>query len=189
MKLMVMKMVQHLLLHRIVVSWIAAMDLLIEAGANIMITNNDELNALHTAAGKDQDQAIIKLLELGFEINRVNSTKKTALMLAAFFGQCKAVKMLITHGADLFLQDEDGRTALIEAAEYGHQEIVQQLVEATPSEHLHRLFMIQDTQEKTAFDYAIERCGSSSEVTLYLQEVMETSGQEILKHKRAKHAL
>lgn len=169
--------------------WVAAMELLVECGADLNASNDEGLTALHIAAQKDQGLAISCLLEKGVDIDSFGA-HKTPLMWAAFYGRANALKVLLENGANQFLSDEDevGHTALMDAASYTNLEVVQLLVDAA-GDRKDELLLIKDenNDNKIALDYATEYFGSSHELTKYLQNVTNVAADQPSSSKRAKH--
>ena len=93
------------------------------------------------------------LLTHGADVNLAakNSTRVTALHGAVTRGATEVVKLLLKHGANPNSLQEGGFTPLHSAAAAGHEAIVRLLVE-----HGAELSPRSD-QEKTPYDYAIER--------------------------------
>jgi ankyrin repeat protein len=120
--------------------WMAAdfgdvrmMHLLVEGGANPLLTANDGTTALMAAAGIDfiegqdrygrrwfQDstmplqlaalEAVKYCLELGGDINAVNANGQTAMHGAAYVGSTVLVQFLFDHGAKLDAMNKLGQT-------------------------------------------------------------------------------
>lgn len=105
----------------------AAMQLLLEKGADVTASTRNGITALMAAAGvgtreedttgryKTQDD-IIKSIQLclnaGADINATESTGRSALFGAALLGFDQVVQFLADHGAKVDLKDSRDRTAL-----------------------------------------------------------------------------
>lgn len=89
---------------------------LIEAGADIDLTNHDGNNALWLACFSGDLATIKVLIESGVNIDQQNSTLATALMYSASAGKAEAVDMLLNAGANPHLKTQDDYTALDLAA-------------------------------------------------------------------------
>jgi len=104
-----------------------AMKLLLEKGADAMLTTRAGINPLMAAAGlgtkeedttgrrKTQSDAIeaIKLcLQAGLDINAVDNRGQTALHGAALWGLDEVIQFLADHGAKLDVKDRQGKTPL-----------------------------------------------------------------------------
>jgi uncharacterized protein len=103
---------------------VIAMKLLLDHGADPLLTTNDRTTALMAAAGlgwryglsqaaeTDSIQAMQLCLKAGVSINAVNAKGETALHGAAMRGANPIVRFLVEHGARLDLADKEGRTPL-----------------------------------------------------------------------------
>lgn len=89
---------------------------LLEAGANVDLLNNDMNNALWFACVSESAEIIALLIEHGININNSNVNGATSLLYAASAGKYPVVKLLVEAGADLTLQTLDGFTALDSAS-------------------------------------------------------------------------
>ena len=58
------------------------MKLLIEAGADVNVSNPRKCTALMTAAGSQHDKCVKLLIDSGADVNGIDSNKRTALMHA-----------------------------------------------------------------------------------------------------------
>jgi uncharacterized protein len=98
---------------------IEIIDLLINAGANVNATCQEEGSVLMFASTWVRNPAIIqKLIQAGAEVNYVNKYKETALMHASTCTKNpEIIKALLKAGADLKMKDYlEGKTALLCAA-------------------------------------------------------------------------
>ncbi|MDX1563449.1 MAG: ankyrin repeat domain-containing protein, partial [Gammaproteobacteria bacterium] len=106
---------------------VAAIELLLEYGADASLTTRSGVNALMLAAGlgtaeqdttgrfKTQAEAIATIeimLAQGLDINAVDNRGRTALHGAALQGFDDVIAMLVENGADLTVEDGDGYTPL-----------------------------------------------------------------------------
>jgi uncharacterized protein len=103
---------------------IAAMQLLVDHGANPLVATAAGTSALMAASGlgwryglshvpeSDSIQAIQLCLNVGADVNAANAKGETALHGAAMRGANQIVQFLVDHGARLDLTDKDGRTPL-----------------------------------------------------------------------------
>ena len=89
---------------------------LLEAGADVDLLNNDMNNALWFACVSESAEIIALLIEHGININNSNVNGATSLLYAASAGKYPVVKLLVEAGADLTLQTLDGFTALDSAS-------------------------------------------------------------------------
>ena len=90
--------------------------ILLEAGADVDLVNNDMNNALWFACVSESVEILALLIEHGININNSNVNGATSLLYAASAGKYAVVKTLVEAGADLSLQTLDGFTALDSAS-------------------------------------------------------------------------
>ena len=90
--------------------------ILLEAGADVDLLNNDMNNALWFACVSESAEIIELLIEHGININNSNVNGATSLLYAASAGKYSVVKLLVEAGADLTLETLDGFTALDSAS-------------------------------------------------------------------------
>lgn len=81
----------------------------INRGADIRGRDNIGLTPLHTAAAKDNAEAITALIEAGADIEVRSGSGGTPLHWAAYPSSSKAVTALIEAGADIKARTESGR--------------------------------------------------------------------------------
>ena len=91
-----------------------AVNVLLQYGANVALTDKSGRTALHFAAGSSDNSCEILrcLIENGADIDKVRNDNQTPLMIAAQKGHVSVATFLIEHGANVDLQDENGNTAL-----------------------------------------------------------------------------
>ena len=90
--------------------------ILLQAGADVNLTNNDGNNALWLACFSGDLATIEVLLEAGVNIDNQNITGATALIYAASAGKTDVVKCLLEAGANPHIITQDDFTALDLAA-------------------------------------------------------------------------
>ena len=109
--------------------WLAAahlsaelMHLLLDHGADPLLTTDGETTPLMVAAGLGQSDgsanwnesraldAVRYLVELGADVTAISQAGHTTLHGAAFMGADSVVRFLVDHGAPLNAQDQDGQT-------------------------------------------------------------------------------
>lgn len=95
---------------------VKAVKALLQAGADIHLTNHDGNNALWLACFSGNTEIIDALLKSGIDIDNQNLTGATALMYSASAGKAAVVKQLLEAGADPNLVTQDDFTALDLAA-------------------------------------------------------------------------
>ena len=91
-----------------------AVNVLLQYGANVALTDKSGRTALHFAAGSSDNSCEILrcLIENGADIDKGRNDNQTPLMIAAQKGHVSVATFLIEHGANVDLQDENGNTAL-----------------------------------------------------------------------------
>jgi serine/threonine-protein phosphatase 6 regulatory ankyrin repeat subunit B len=96
--------------------------LLVEKGADVNITDDDDLSALRYASMKGDTETVSVLMENGAEY-------VDTLMWLIKKGDTEIVSMLLKKGANVNAKDKNGCTALIQASRNGHTDIVGMLLE------------------------------------------------------------
>ncbi len=89
-----------------------------EAKADVNITDNDQITALHYAAWKGLTNTVHLLCQSKAEINAKDKGGRTPLHYASLFCHVSTVKMLLQMGADANIKGTDGGTAR-QVAGYG----------------------------------------------------------------------
>lgn len=90
--------------------------MLLEAGADVNLLNDDLNNALWFACVSESAEIISQLVEYGININNRNINGATCLIYAASAGKFDVVRQLVEAGTDLSLVTQDGFTALDSAS-------------------------------------------------------------------------
>lgn len=90
--------------------------MLLEAGADVNLLNDDLNNALWFACVSESAEIISLLVEYGININNRNINGASCLIYAASAGKFDVVRQLVEAGTDLRLETEDGFTALDSAS-------------------------------------------------------------------------
>ncbi len=109
---------------------VAAVDALIEAGANVKAANRYGVTPIALAATNGNAAIVGKLLDAGVDVNSANPGGETALMTAARVGRIDAVKLLIERGANVNAKDmEHEQTALMWAVLENHADVVKLLLD------------------------------------------------------------
>lgn len=102
-------------------------NVLLEAGANVNVTEVIGITPLHYAAERGYVEVVELLLDAGADVNAQDYGyfNFTPLHGAAGFGRFEIVKLLLRTGAKVNLRDNEGRTALDLAAKNGHKDVVE----------------------------------------------------------------
>jgi len=114
---------------------IRIVNLLLEKGVDVNITDRYNNTALLTAV-KNGKQGVVKLLlEKGADINKANNFGGTILMSAINYSEEEVIEILLAYDeegvrVDVNARNYNGETALIRAVENGNSEIVTTLVQA-----------------------------------------------------------
>ena len=89
-----------------------AAEILINAGADINLKNEDGSTGLHTAIAFGKTEVGKILIDAGIDLNIKNNDGSTALHTAAFFCNLEIVEALLEKGADKTLKNKRLKTAL-----------------------------------------------------------------------------
>ncbi len=141
---------------------VAAMDVLLDAGADIDALDGHQWTALGTAAHGGNDNVAWHLLQHGASVDKpMGETGWTALMAAAQEGHASMISMLLQHGADVNARDTGGYTALMFATEAIQFDAVKLLLENGADSELRandgwlcRFVRLDRCQGKTAAEMA-----------------------------------
>ncbi|KAI5726408.1 hypothetical protein M8J76_002135 [Diaphorina citri] len=106
-----------------------ALNILLEAGANINHTDCEGWTPLRSASWGGHSAVVKLLLQSGADVNCSDMGGRTALRAAAWGGHLEVVKLLLAAGAHVNAADSEGRTALIASAYMGHADIVSSILE------------------------------------------------------------
>jgi ankyrin repeat protein len=102
---------------------------LVEAGANVRLTESSGINLLHWATITNRASVIPVLVKAGVPLNATDEFGYTPLMYAASVdeGDTSTLKALLAAGADRSIRNDEGRTALEQARRYKHSELMEAL--------------------------------------------------------------
>ena len=106
----------------------AAVNALLDRGADVRAAEADGTTALHWAAQLDDAATARLLLEAGADASAVNRFKVTPLELAANNGNAEIVTRLLEAGADANARSREGQTPLMSAALNGRAGAVKALL-------------------------------------------------------------
>jgi uncharacterized protein len=107
---------------------------LLDRGADIDATTNNNSSPLLIAAGNGNTNTVKLLIERKAKIGKANDNGQTAIMMASKKGHPDCVQILISAGADINTEDKKGITALAYAKQGGFQTIVEMLIKAGAKE-------------------------------------------------------
>jgi ankyrin repeat protein len=102
---------------------------LVDAGANVSLTESSGINLLHWATITNRASVIPVLVKAGVPINATDEFGYTPLMYAATVdeGDTETLKALLAAGADRTIRNGDRRTALEQARRYKHSALADAL--------------------------------------------------------------
>ena len=102
---------------------------LVNAGADVTLTERSGINLLHWATITNRATVIPVLVKAGVPLDAVDDFGYTPLMYAATVdeGDTEALKALIAAGADRSIRNDQGRTALEQARRLKHAALVDAL--------------------------------------------------------------
>jgi|DewCreStandDraft_1066081.scaffolds.fasta_scaffold04585_3 ankyrin repeat protein len=89
----------------------------LQAGANVNVSDDQDISALRWAAQSGQSEVVKLLLDAGANINQQSASGWTALMQAVIAGSVETVSLLIERGADVNAKTFAGASALYFAHE------------------------------------------------------------------------
>jgi ankyrin repeat protein/TPR repeat protein len=104
-----------------------AVEMLLEAGADINVADSLGRTVLHYAARRDQSDIIRHLFHQGITINHPAQDGRRAINIAALEGHYAAFKVLAEAGADVNVASNSGWAVLHHAARGGHSGIIRYL--------------------------------------------------------------
>jgi ankyrin repeat protein len=102
---------------------------LIDAGANVQLTEASGINLLHWAVITNRASVIPVLVKAGVPLDATDDIGFTPLMYAATVdvGTVDTLKALLAAGADRGIRNDAGRTPLEQARHYKHADLVETL--------------------------------------------------------------
>lgn len=108
---------------------VAMMELFVQHGARIGLTNRHDEQALHLAAWRGHREAVAWLLDHGAAANR-SGARWSPLHYASFANRTEIARLLIERGADVNARAPNGSTVLMMAAREGHEGLANQMLAA-----------------------------------------------------------
>jgi ankyrin repeat protein len=104
---------------------------LLDAGADVTLTNSYGISAMSLAAEVAHTELLRLLLEAGADADSPNPEGQTALMAVARTGNVEAARLLLDHGATVDARENwGGQTALMWASARRHPQMMALLVSA-----------------------------------------------------------
>jgi hypothetical protein len=104
-------------------------NLLLEHGADPLLTDDQGFNLLHSATLDGNVYQLILLLHQDIPVDIPDAQAHTALMWAAYKGYPSCVDLFLRWGANVYATDDQGFTALHWALVKGSQGSIQKLIE------------------------------------------------------------
>ncbi|KAL2068468.1 hypothetical protein VTL71DRAFT_16566 [Oculimacula yallundae] len=108
--------------------YLAAVKILLDAGADITASRVDGKNALSCAVGSGNAEIVALLLEKGIDTELPDLNGRTPLVEASRSGKVDIVKLLLKHGAAINSPDHEGRKALHWACFGGFESVAKALL-------------------------------------------------------------
>ena len=96
---------------------------LINAGANVNLTNSDNETPLFIAVANDHLDIVNILIRTNANVNIRDVQGETPLSTAALLGELEVVKILLEAGADMNEKNNNGETALDLAKQLKHNDV------------------------------------------------------------------
>jgi len=103
-------------------------ELLIENGADVSISNKFGYTALHASTRGNHIEVSKVLVAAGADVNAVDDKGRTPLFLAAEENSLEHVRLLKEHGADLETRDKKGWSPLYAAVNRGSLDVAKYLI-------------------------------------------------------------
>lgn len=142
--------------------------LLLEIGVNVDTADHNGETALHIAASCGHIGVAKLLLKQGADVNSRNSSGLTPIDVAVRQVKTPVVKLLLENGASILIDsmEREMHPVLRWAAEFGTVELVELLLGSLDDVEI----AAQDSKEKTALHYAVERTQKPARVAQLLLE-------------------
>ncbi|WP_082347116.1 ankyrin repeat domain-containing protein [Bacillus sp. FJAT-18017] len=106
-------------------------EMLIEAGANINVQNEQGQTPTMIAAYHNDVETAKVLIKAGADVNKQDDMKNNPFLYAGAEGYLDILRLTIQAGADPAITNRYGGTALIPASEHGYTEVVIELLTKT----------------------------------------------------------
>ena len=105
-------------------------EVLLAAGADADVCDNDGMTPLWMAAYSGHHQVVELLLAAGASSHALNKYSATPMFIASFNGHHRVVEVLLAAGADKNAPMNDGRTPISAAFQNGHLRVLEVLLAA-----------------------------------------------------------
>ncbi|MBT3350787.1 MAG: hypothetical protein HOJ95_02070 [Nitrospinaceae bacterium] len=106
-----------------------AVNILIQAGADLNVKDKDNFTPLIWAAHKKHASIVKALIKANADLNQKTDLGDTALIWAVRNDDSEIANLLIKAGADLNIRNEEGHTALIRVVQEGNVEMAKTLID------------------------------------------------------------
>ena len=102
--------------------------LLYDFGADLNLTNEENMTSLYAAAACDLVDIMQFIIERATIIDKPSNNGNTPFIIACCYGNIKAAQLLIAHGSDIEARNNCGETALLIAIKLKNVEIIKLLL-------------------------------------------------------------
>lgn len=133
---------------------------LIQAGANVNVSNPEGKTPLILAAMGGQNQILRELIGHGAELNHQDHDGNSAIMWTAFWGHHETLLILSRLGARLDLRNQDGNTVLHLAALHGSQQHSPQMSRPRRKANGRKLAAVFHDREQAQLMLSLLRAGA-----------------------------
>lgn len=158
---------------------LGVVDMLLQKGADITVSNLTGVSPLMAAVGSENLDLVKRVLEHeGVDMNKQNVDGRTALWAASRRGSEDVVAVLIAQGKSHFVgnvKDNYGATPLIIAARNGHEQVLAQLLTLDDS-----LLLDEDMFGHNVFYWAA--CCGNPEALELLNSHAESTGRKVAEY-------
>jgi len=111
--------------------YISIVEMLLKAGANIDLANEDGLTPLNIASQSKNNLTVVEaLLKAGANMDIANKDGETPIYIASMRDNLPVFELLLKAGANVDIANKDGETPINKASQYGNLTIVEALLKA-----------------------------------------------------------
>jgi ankyrin repeat protein len=148
-------------------------EILLRAGAEVNVKDQDGLTGLYWAARFGFPGVIETLLDARAEVDVKDKDGLTGLYWAALFGFAEIVENLLSAGAEVNIRDKEGLAALDRAQRHGYGEVVKKFSDSGAEVNTGR----QDkATSQSSIDYSTEQSPRSN---VAVEMIPESSGESL----------